>query len=62
MNDELLAQIQNKSNNATSDAPVKKMSPEQIRNRRRTAVNNVAERQMFGFTSTNYQHKIKSKL
>lgn len=61
MQEELLAHIQKKGDNATSDAPAaegRKMTPEQIRSRRKATVNNIAERQMFGF---NYKNKIKNK-
>lgn len=59
MENEWLAERQKKSNNAVSEVPTRKMTPEQIQNRRRTTVNNVAERQMFGFTSNNYKNKFK---
>lgn len=65
MEELLVAQIKNKSNNANSEVTVmdssKKMSPEQIQNRKRTTINNIAERQMFGFVSNNYKNKFKSK-
>lgn len=55
----LVAQLQNKSNNVDSDIPTRKMTQDQIKSRRRTTVNNVAERQMFGFSSNNYKNKLK---
>lgn len=65
MENEWLAEKLKKDNNASSVIPVtdgvRKMTPEQIQNRRRTTVNNIAERQMFGFTSNNYKNKFKNK-
>lgn len=62
---ELLAQIKSKGNTTTSEVPAtettRKMSQEQIQSRRRTTVNNIAERQMFGFASNNYKNKFKTK-
>lgn len=61
MENEWLAEKQRKSNTVTSEVPVRKMTPEQIQSRRRTTVNNVAERHMFGFVSNNYKNKFKNK-
>lgn len=62
---ELLAQIKSKGNTTRSEVPAaettRKMSQEQIQSRRRTTVNNIAERQMFGFASNNYKNKFKTK-
>lgn len=51
----MLAQEAKRDDNVISEIPVRKMSQEQIQNRRRTTINNIAEKEMFGIQSKNYK-------